>query len=280
MPANNRTAQSVVPQRYSCDKTDTVLCEGETFTWQGTVYPQTPFIGTDTFTSGYDTLILTVNAIPVITIAPMTMTCDEEANILMPFTVVKGAPDSFDIAINGNHYTGSVVGTDISFVRATELVAGDYSATVTVGKTGTDCTSQVTVQFTIALGGSMLSKWTDVLFIDNSSQRFIGYQWFKNGVELSGETMQRLYDPNGLSGTADEYMCRLTTGDGQTIYTCPITFDEVTPSRTLNNGSSSQVIGIYDTMGRPVSGQLNKGIYIVLEETDGEIQTRKMLIHE
>ena len=280
MPANNRAAQSVVPQRYSCDKTDTVLCEGETITWQGTVYPQTPFIGTDTFTSGYDTLILTVNAIPVITIAPMTMTCDEEANILMPFTVVKGAPDSFDIAINGNHYTGSVVGTDISFVRATELVAGNYSATVTVGKAGTDCTSQVTVQFTIALGGSMLSKWTDVLFIDNSSQRFIGYQWFKNGVEMSGETEQRLYDPNGLSGTTDEYMCRLTTGDGQTIYTCPEAFDDVTPSRTLNNGSSSQVIGIYDTMGRPVSGQLNKGIYIVLEETDGEIQTRKMFIYE
>lgn len=280
MPANNRTVQSVVPQRYSCDKTDTVLCEGETFTWQGTVYPQTPFIGTDTFTSGYDTLILTVNAIPVITIAPMTMTCDEEANILMPFTVVKGAPDSFDIAINGNHYTGSVVGTDISFVRATELVAGDYSATVTVGQTGIDCTTEVDVNFTVALGGSLLSKWTDVLFIDNSSQRFIGYQWFKNGVEMSGETEQRLYDPNGLSGTTDEYMCRLTTGDGQTIYTCPEAFDDVTPSRTLNNGSSSEVIGIYDTMGRPVQGTLHNGIYIVLEETDGEIQTRKMLIHE
>ena len=208
------------------------------------------------------------------------MTCDDEANILIPFTVVSGNPDIFDIAVGSNHYTGSIVGTDISFVRAAELVAGDYSATVTVGQTGIDCTTQVDVNFTVALGGSLLSKWTDVLFVDNSSKRFITYQWYKNGVEMSGETKQRFYDPNGLSNTTDEYMCRMTTGDGQTIYTCPITFDEVTPSRTLSTGGEAQVIGIYDTMGRPVSGQFHKGIYIIVTEQDGERTSNKLFIYE
>ncbi len=268
-----------MPARMSCNKLDTAVCQGETVTWMGNTY--TGHVGqTDTFTVGYDSLILTVHVLPAISTNPIAMTCDDEANILIPFTVVSGTPDSFDIAVGSSHYTGTVIGTDISFVRATELVAGDYSATVTVGQTGIDCTTEVDVNFTVALGGSLLSKWTDVLFVDNSSRRFISYQWYKNGVELSGETMQRLYDPNGLSGTTDEYMCRMTTGDGKTIYTCPEAFDDVTPSRTLNNGSSSQVIGIYDTMGRPVQGTLHNGIYIVLEETDGEIQTRKMLIHE
>ena len=159
-------------------------------------------------------------------------------------------------------------------------MAGDYSAVVTVGKSGTDCTSQVNVNFTIALGGSMLSKWTDVLFINNASGQFVSYQWFKNGTEMSGETEQRFYDPNGLNGAGDTYYCRMTTADGKTIYTCPEAFDDVTPSRTLDGGQSSQVIGIYDTMGRPVQGTLGKGIYIVVEETDGEIRTRKMWINE
>ena len=92
--------------------------------------------------------------------------------------------------------------------------------------------------------------------------------------------MQRLYDPNGLSGTTDEYMCRLTTDDGQTLYTCPITFDEVTPSRTQSTSSEAQIIGIYDTMGRPVSGQLNKGIYVIVTEQDGERTSNKLFIYE
>ena len=258
---------------------DTAICQGETVTWMGNTY--TGHVGqTDTFTVGYDSLILTVHAIPAITTTPIALTCDDEANILIPFTVVSGNPDIFDIAVGSNHYTGSIVGTDISFVRAAELVAGDYSATVTVGQTGIDCTTQVDVNFTVALGGSLLSKWTDVLFVDNSSKRFITYQWYKNGVEMSGETMQRFYDPNGLSNTTDEYMCRMTTGDGQTIYTCPITFDEVTPSRTLSTGGEAQVIGIYDTMGRPVSGQFHKGIYIIVTEQDGERTSNKLFIYE
>ncbi len=270
------------PVRVSCNKWIEEICEGDSYTQHG-FNIVTPPVGTDTFTlptNIYDTLILTVHATPAISIVSMDRICDDEANIAMPYTVTNGDPDIFDIAIGTNHYTGSVVGTDIVFVRAAELVAGDYTATVTVGKAGTDCSSQTTVNFTIALGGSILSKWTDVLFINNANGRFVTYQWYKNGVELTGETQQRLYDPNGMSGTTDEYSCRMTTTDGQTIYTCPALFDDVTPSRTLNNSASSQVIRIYDTMGRPVIGTPTRGVYIVVTEVDGETITHKLFIHE
>lgn len=263
----------------SCNKLDTTVCEGETVTWMGNTY--TGHVGqTDTFAIGYDSLFLTVRALPEITVAPMAMTCDDEANILIPFNVVSGNPDIFDIAVGSNHYTGTVVGSDISFTRASELVAGDYTATVTVGETGINCTSQVNVNFTIALGNSLLSKWTDVLFVNNASGRFVSYQWYKNGAEMSGETLQRLYDPSGLSGTTDEYMCRMTTTDGQTLYTCPITFDEVTPSRTQTTGGEAKVIEILDTMGRPVSGKLGRGIYIIVTEQDGQRTSNKLFIYE
>lgn len=268
-----------MPTRMSCNKLDTAICEGEIVTWMGNTY--TGHVGqTDTFAIGYDSLFLTVRALPEITVAPMAMTCDDEANILIPFTVVSGAPDIFDIAVGSNHYTGTVVGSDISFTRATELVAGDYTATVTVGETGINCTSQVNVNFTIALGNSLLSKWTDVLFVNNASGRFVSYQWYKNGAEMSGETLQRLYDPSGLSGTTDEYMCRMSTTDGQTLYTCPITFDEVTPSRTQTTGGEAKVIEILDTMGRPVSGKLGRGIYIIVTEQDGQRTSNKLFIYE
>ena len=72
----------------------------------------------------------------------------------------------------------------------------------------------------------------------------------------------------------------MTTTEGKTLYTCPVTFDAVTPSRTLSTQKSSQVIGIYDTMGRPVTGTPARGVYVVVTEQDGEIITHKLFVHE
>lgn len=279
-PANKKTAQSAAPQRQNCEKLDTTICEGQTLTWKGTVYPQTPYIGTDSFKNGFDSLILTINAVPRITVGTIAMTCDSANEVRIPFTVANGNPDIFDIAVNGSHYAGSMDGTDIVF-SLTSMEAGDYSAVITSGETGVDCESTAPVSFTIALSGHVYSKWTDVLFISNKEGRFNGYQWFADGAEMAGETMQRLYDPKGLSGTTIQYHCRLTTTEGKTLYTCPQTFDEVTPSRTINtDNTASQVRGIYDTMGRPVNGTPARGIYIVVSEQNGERITTKLIVHE
>lgn len=274
------SADFTPPTRINCEKTDTTLCEGQSLIWKGGTYPIVPYIGTDTFKNGYDSLILTILALPRIAIGSIAMTCDSANEIRIPFTVTNGTPDTYDIAVNGNHYAGAVDGTDIVFSLAT-MEAGDYSATVTVGETGIDCETTTPASFTIALSGHVYSKWTDVLFISNKEGRFNGYQWFADGAEMAGETMQRLYDPKGLSGTTIQYHCRLTTTDGKTLYTCPQTFDEVTPSRTINtDNTASQVRGIYDTMGRPVNGTPARGIYIVVSEQNGERITTKLIVHE
>ncbi len=280
-PANKQTAQSAAPVRYSCIKTDTTLCEGGSLTWKGTTYPQTPYIGTDTFTSGYDSLILTIVAIPRVTVGTIAMTCDQANEIRIPFSVAHGTPDTYDIAVNGSHYAGAVDGSDIVF-SLTTMEAGDYAATMTVSAAGTECESTQDISFTIALSGQMYSKWTDVLFISNKEGRFTGYQWFADGVLMSGETMQRLYDANGLSGTAVLYHCRLTTTDGKTLYTCPLTFDEVTPSRTVTSTPSQvQSTKIYDAMGRVINGTPHNGIYIIMETMeDGTVRARKINAYE
>ena len=66
------------------------------------------------------------------------------------------------------------------------------------------------------------------------------------------------------------------------MYTCPQTFDEVTPSRTVTT-TPAQVKSatMYDTMGRVIKGTPHNGIYILSEELEnGEIRTRKITIYE
>lgn len=134
-----------------------------------------------------------------------------------------------------------------------------------------------TLLLTVGDAHVMYSKWTDVLFISNADNRFVSYQWFNHGQAMTGETSQRLYDPNGLPGL---YYCRMTTTDGQIIITCEYTFDEVTPSRTLSEDTQAKTIAIYDTMGRLVTGKLSKGIYLIVTEKDGERITTKTIINE
>ena len=268
-----------MPTRMSCSKLDTTICEGNTISWMGDTYPTTPYIGTDTFTSGYDSLILTIKALPRINVGTVSMVCDSANEVRIPFTVTTGSPDTYDIAVDGSHYAGTVSGSDLVF-SPTTMVAGDYTATLTVSETGMDCESTATTSFTIALSGHLYSKWTDVLFISNADGKFVSYQWFADGVAMPGETMQRLYDPDGLAGTTTLYQCRMNTTDGKIIYTCPQTFDDAIPSRSENTGSAVQTKKIYDTMGRPINGTPSRGIYIVVMEIDGEQVTTKMLIHD
>jgi len=57
-----------------------------------------------------------------------------------------------------------------------------------------------------------------VVLIDNSSKRFVAYQWYKDGLAIHGATKQFYNDLDGLVGA---YSAKLTTVDGQTLYTCP-----------------------------------------------------------
>ena len=137
----------------------------------------------------------------------------------------------------------------------------------------------MTANYSIALSGQMYSKWTDLLFIDNSSHNYVAYQWYADGAELSGETLQYLYMPTtGMPGT---YYCRLTTATGDIIYTCAQAFSDVPASRNENDGpAASAPTRLYDMMGRPLQSQPAEGFYILVEEVNGQQQTRKIIVHE
>jgi len=217
------------------------------------------------------------HVMPVITVSPIDIVCNDETQITLPFKVVSGKPDTYDLALGTNHYAGTASGSNLIFTLTTAPDAGDYTAVVTASTSSTDCSTQVTVDITIADGSRMLSKWTDVLFIDNSDGRFVSYQWYENGYLMLNETQQRLYNPYGLTGS---YYCKMTTTDGQIIYTCEQDFNDVTPSRSVNDDAPAAAPAIYDTMGRPVQSVPSNGIYIIIEERDGERIVKKVMVHE
>lgn len=271
------------PARETCIRDSVTICEGESYDWHG--QPRTGDVGEHKIPDGTDTLYLFVKEVPTINVGTIAMTCDDANVVRVPFSVVKGQPDSIGVAIGDSHLTATldIVGTDTAFTFApAAMKAGDYAAQVTVGQTGVPCNTTENIQFTIALSDHVYSKWTDVLFVSNKEGLFTTYQWFADGVAMTGETLQRLYDPKGLSGSAIVYHCRVTTTDGKTLYTCPQTFDDVTPSRTVDTTPANvKATTLYDSMGRVIKGTPHYGIYIVVEELEnGEIRTRKITIHE
>ena len=252
------------PTREDCNKYEETICEGESFVKYG-FNIVTPPLGVDTFTLGNDSLILTVLATPAVAVSSHATVCDSEDQIRLPFTLEAGAPDSFVIRINNADYEATADGHELIFARPTNLQPGDYSSTITVGQKGIGCSTNVSVNMRIAAANLMYRKWEDVLFIDNSSKRFISYQWFDNGQEIAGGTDQCLYNPNGLPGT---YCCQVTTTDGLTFFTCELPFEEVTRSRDESNKQTRQIIRQY---------RVSPHVYIIQEQVGDAIETRKVL---
>ena len=75
-----------------------------------------------------------------------------------------------------------------------------------------------------------------------------------------------------MSGQPTLFHCRLTTTDGKTLYTCPMTFDDVPRSADAAPDSApTQVIRTY---------QVGPHVQIVQTIEGERIQTRKIIIHE
>lgn len=264
-PTCTTSGSYTLPKMTSCIRDSVTLCESQLpYFWPVGDQYYSGVVGENKYGVGTDSLFLFVVATPQISVGTTAVTCDDQSTIAIPFTVISGTPDSIDIAVGTNHYSGSISGSDIVFTRTAELVAGDYTATITVGTKGSTCTSQNTVNFSVALGNSMYSKWTDVLFIDNKTGLFVGYQWYENGVKMDGETAQRLYRPEGLPGT---YCCQLLMKDGKKIYTCEQTFDKVQPSRSEST-TPATIVRKY---------RVSPHVYIIQTETDGVVETKKIL---
>ncbi|MCQ2342279.1 MAG: hypothetical protein MJZ75_02120 [Paludibacteraceae bacterium] len=74
------------------------------------------------------------------------------------------------------------------------------------------------ITYNVALrqnAAEVIQLFPDVIAIDNPANEFSSYQWYKNGVAISGATGQYYQDPNGLNG-----IYYVVTNGGTTLDAC------------------------------------------------------------
>ncbi|MCR9229061.1 MAG: hypothetical protein NXH90_16700 [Flavobacteriaceae bacterium] len=161
-----------------------------------------------------------IGALFEITSSQQQITWDQEFNfdcgaaeqIILTATSDSGLPVRYRVA-----------NTEIATVEGNILtVHGSGSTTLTAYQEGNDtysAASEVVKALSIGEPGLIRRQWDDVLVFDNSSERFVAWQWYKNGSPVPGATKQYYAEEGGVDGT---YYVEATDRDGNRLTSCPL----------------------------------------------------------
>ena len=160
--------------------------------------------------------------------------CSDE--VVLEYTVLSGSPSEYLISFNGSAIDAGF--TNIGFnplppdneirFAVPANVFGSFSGTLTLRNSQSE-SGPYSFNFTVHPSANLLvSKFNDVILVDNSSGLFVGFQWYKNSQIINGATGQFYNDPPGLSGT---YYAQLLTKNGDVVVTCPVTINHTGSGR-------------------------------------------------
>lgn len=168
-----------------------------------------------------------------ITLSPLsspTPAC-EGSYMDLPYTLLTGTPTQYKITFNSAAQNAGIKNISYQTLPSTETSGvlslhipdftqdGTYQGTLKMNNELNVESPDYPFTFTINVSAdNILTKFDEVVLFNNFSNRFTGFQWYKNGIEIAGATKQFYVDPTGLVGS---YSLKLTTTDNQTLYSCP-----------------------------------------------------------
>jgi hypothetical protein len=205
-------------------------------------------------------------------------------------------------------------GSIIQFISSDDSVASISGSKLTFHTYGTvtitasDAGNKIyapaakSIDLTLNLSVEGLQKGNNMVLINNYQEQFKGYQWYKDGVPMAGETNQYYYTSEGLSG---EYYCEVTTIKDETFNSNTLLVNvqkalEVYPSPALKSVGfnvevkgfdqselSNSVLKVYSLAGILVQqvSELtdvnaiyidNPGIYLL--QTEGAVNVQKKIM--
>jgi len=204
----------------------------------------------------------TLTATLEITKSPQTITwtqslitgCSGETQIILDATASSGLPIQYSSSnlnvatINGNILTINTAG--YSDIRTYQLGNQNYLETDTIRK------------LNVRLIGKVKQKWNDVLVFDNTSNKYVSWQWYRDNSILTGATRQYYTSaPSALSGI---YHTVVEDTDKNFMETCPF---------NVLDGISKGGIKV-----SPNPSPRNANIRIVLDYTEEELKGARLLI--
>lgn len=139
--------------------------------------------------------------------------CDGEATSILTATSNSGLPVS---------YTSS--NSNVATISDDVLLYNNFgSAAITASQAGNNnynAAEAITLPVLYSQPNLIRQQFDNVIFFDNSSKEFKSYTWYKDGVQLAGQTLQYYKETGGLNGT---YHAVATKLDGTIITSCSIT---------------------------------------------------------
>ncbi|WP_433763885.1 MBG domain-containing protein [Flavobacterium ginsenosidimutans] len=173
-----------------------------------------------TINAGTDYIIVFSGAEFEITKADQTITwnqtlefgCSDSNSLTLNATTDSGLPVSYTVA---NPAIATISGTTLN-------VTGSGSTTITAVQNGDqnhNAAESVIKTIEISQSGLVVQQWANVLFFDNRSNSYVAWQWYKNGVTISGATRQYYSELQPLNGT---YHVIAKDKNGNSIKSCPI----------------------------------------------------------
>ena len=256
---------------------DTV-CSGEPYSKDGFEHPADQ-PGSYLLTQGTDTLLLTVIESLAVTIQSPAPLCNvhKDTTLVVTYSVVSGAPKTYSLHFS-SPLMEDVVNAPLQGNQFRIFLPGTVDQTVQVLFSAEEATGHCAVETQFAIGRNagvaVYSKWDDVLFVDNSNGDYVGYQWYCDGVAISGANRQDYYTGAPLQNDGHSYYVVLTRADGTTDVTCPMSFGDAAPSAPLNPGDR-QAAPYH--VRRVMVGPHVEIIETVYEDGSVDVQKRMML---
>ncbi|WP_310558626.1 LamG-like jellyroll fold domain-containing protein [Flavobacterium sp.] len=210
-------------------------------------------INQGTLSAGPNYIVTYVGANFTITKASQTITwvqdlvigCDDE------LTYSLNATSSSGLAVNYTSQDNSIATITGSTLNIINQGSVNIIATQS-GNANFDAATNVIQTVVVSQSGLIRKHWRDVIFFDNSSNDYSGYQWYKNGVLVANANQQYFKESGNLSGTYYATAFK----NGALITTCTLTISDNTPEFDIkvfpNPASAGATFEVETTLPLPI----------------------------
>jgi hypothetical protein len=288
-----------------------ILCDGDTIMWRGQIIRTTGLYESHLPSAiaglSCDSIIYKINVIvnPSLSIVPNDNsfnTCAGDNLMELSYTVNSGNPLQAQIIFSPEAIAAGFENIDYPQVTnplPLEIPAttppGIYNATLRI--TG-DCPPPKDLPFAFVVNypsNIITQRWNDVLSVTNElfngGYTFDTYQWYKNGVEITGETGSYIYIPAGLDMSACYSVKLVQHGKTEAIFTCDycptVLAGGITITPTLVIASDQlkvevpedATVSVFNTQGVKIAiYQLNMGINTITAPSQNGIYLYKIML--